>query len=440
MLLKAAEKFRKLPKELDTHICWGNSLIEDESFPHAFKWEGDFQEGTFDVVIGNPPYIRPHNIPINDKSFLWKHYKTSSNKTDIYAYFFERGLSLLRDNGRMGLITSNTYFSLESFRKLRKLILDQCCIETIVSKIPSDAFDATVTTSIIILRKENNESIRKRNLINYVEVTENDYTFLLIKEIPQIFFISDNNHAFTVSWSKEYSILTEKISENTKSLGELFEVRNGLATGDDPAFIKNKKESSIDKKVIYGEDIKRYNIEYKNRFVHYDPSMMKKHRKTARPASKDWFEIDEKIVIHQVGGAKIKACLDIDSYYATISTILIKRLNNFLNLKYLLSIINSKLIAYWYKKQSVTSTVKVSEIRRMPIKISTPERQQPFIKLVDRMLSLNKQLQEIGDKKTAQTAKLDEEIRKTDKEIDELVYKLYNVTEAEKKIIEESVK
>src|SRR3989338_7504243 len=58
LLLKAAEKFRKLPKELDNHICWGNSLIEDDSVSeHAFKWVGDFQEGTFDVVIGNPPYV-----------------------------------------------------------------------------------------------------------------------------------------------------------------------------------------------------------------------------------------------------------------------------------------------------------------------------------------------------------------------------------------------
>lgn len=52
------------------------------------------------------------------------------------------------------------------------------------------------------------------------------------------------------------------------------------------------------------------------------------------------------------------------------------------------------------------------------------------------MLSLNKQLQSLGDKKTAQTAKLEEEIQKTGEEIDELVYKLYWITEAEKKIIE----
>ena len=165
---------------------------------------------------------------------------------------------------------------------------------------------------------------------------------------------------------------------------------------------------------------------------------MIKHRKTARPASKDWFEIKEKIIIHQVGGAKIKACIDTNNYYATISTILIRKLSNNLSLKYLLSIINSKLIGYWYKKQSVTSTVKVSEIRRMPIKVLHLDKQQPLIKLVDSMLSLNKQFQE--EKNEEHKKKIKKEIEKTDQQIDDLVYQLYGITEEEKKIIEESLK
>ena len=78
-------------------------------------------------------------------------------------------------------------------------------------------------------------------------------------------------------------------------------------------------------------------------------------------------------------------------------------------------------------------------LEQLPFKIVTESHQQPILKLVDRMLSLNKQLQSLGDKKTAQTAKLEEEIKRTDQEIDELVYKIYGITEEEKKIIEESL-
>jgi len=79
-------------------------------------------------------------------------------------------------------------------------------------------------------------------------------------------------------------------------------------------------------------------------------------------------------------------------------------------------------------------------IGSIPIKIIPELQQQPLIKFVDCMLSLSKQLQEIGDKKTAQTAKLEDEIKKTDKEIDDLVFKLYGINEGEKKIIGESLK
>jgi len=78
--------------------------------------------------------------------------------------------------------------------------------------------------------------------------------------------------------------------------------------------------------------------------------------------------------------------------------------------------------------------------KKIPIKEITSLEQDKFVNLVDRMLSLNKKLQDIGDKKTAQTAKLETEIKETDQEIDELVYKLYDITEEEKKIIEESLK
>jgi len=76
----------------------------------------------------------------------------------------------------------------------------------------------------------------------------------------------------------------------------------------------------------------------------------------------------------------------------------------------------------------------------LPIKNIPPDKQLPFINLADKMLSLNKKLQEIGDKNTLEKQKIQEEIKKTDNEIDELVYQLYGITEEEKKIIEESLK
>ena len=115
------------------------------------------------------------------------------------------------------------------------------------------------------------------------------------------------------------------------------------------------------------------------------------------------------------------------------------------DIKYILTILNSKLIKFFLQhisplKQGGFYTYSSSTLSQTPIKNISPEKQKPFINLSDKMLSLNKKLQEIGDKNTLEKQKLQEEIKKTDSEIDELVYQLYGITEEEKKIIEESLK
>lgn len=79
-------------------------------------------------------------------------------------------------------------------------------------------------------------------------------------------------------------------------------------------------------------------------------------------------------------------------------------------------------------------------LEQLPIKIVPEPQQRPLVKLVNEMLALNKRLNELGDKQTNERQKIEEEIKKTDAEIDELVYKLYGITGEEKKIIEDSLK
>jgi len=165
--------------------------------------------------------------------------------------------------------------------------------------------------------------------------------------------------------------------------------------------------------------------------------MMKKHRKTARPASPDWFEIEEKILIHQVGGSNIKAYLDKERYYATISTILIRKLNDKLNLRYLLAIINSSLIRYWYKKQAVTSTVKLSELRRIPIfDININDSKQSkiyaqLITLVDKIQELFKKENKM-EEHTDSYNNLKKKIKEVNENINDNIFRLYGLTDKEK--------
>ncbi len=105
--LKTARNKHRL-QNLEATIKVGNSLIDDIKFTdHPFDWREAFAPilagGGFDVVIGNPPYVRMELIkPI--KPYLEKHYVVADDRTDIYAYFFERGVGLLKEGGRLGFI------------------------------------------------------------------------------------------------------------------------------------------------------------------------------------------------------------------------------------------------------------------------------------------------------------------------------------------------
>ena len=95
---------------------------------------------------------------------------------------------------------------------------------------------------------------------------------------------------------------------------------------------------------------------------------------------------------------------------------------------------------YLDPSKNLFQKILIVNAKKFPIKIISLEKQKPLIKLVDKMLSLNKRLNEIKDKQTDEKTRLEKEIQKTDEEINQKVYEIYGITKEEQKIIEESLK
>jgi type I restriction-modification system DNA methylase subunit len=114
-----------------------------------------FSQGGFDVVIGNPPYVRMELIkPF--KPYLEKHYVVADDRTDLYAYFYERGVSVLKTGGRLGYISSSTFFRTGSGENLRKFLGDDVAIEAVIDFGDLQLFEGVTTyPAIITLRKGN---------------------------------------------------------------------------------------------------------------------------------------------------------------------------------------------------------------------------------------------------------------------------------------------
>jgi adenine-specific DNA-methyltransferase len=234
-------------------------------------------------------------------------------------------------------------------------------------------------------------------------------------------------------------------------LQEVCEIKAGIHNGN----IRKKLivESKIDdkcKKLLAGKDVGRYAHKWAGTFIRYDPTIANKEKKEyCSLRDETIFTKNEKILIRDIG-KRLPASFDDKQYYCmdTVYVAFLKKeFKKSLNLKYLLAILNSNLIEFYFRK--IYGTVHVGSnyqrykrqfLINLPIKLVDIKLQKKVVQLVDNMLKANKKLEDIGDALTDEHARLDKEVEKVDREIDELVYKLYGITNKERKIIEESLK
>jgi SAM-dependent methyltransferase len=455
LLLRSLARRETLPP-LAENIRQGNSLIsgsEEElrryfgdawREKHPFDWERQFpdiiKDGGFDVVIGNPPYVRPHKLEASEKQALWAQYQVYRAKSDIYACFIQRAIGLLKPGGCASYIVSNTFMSLESFAPLRRYILDTCCI-LYFGLTPKKVFEAaTVETIVLGLKKETNEDARRQNKVLITEYL--DGTFVKVKEICQGIFYSTYLNIFDLSWDETTPPLSSKMELNTDKLSECVDFCYGLKTGDDTIFLTYEAATPEHKKLLRRSDFGRYSIEYKGEFVWYVPEQMRKHRTTARPGNRDRFE-KPKILVQDIG-KRLIGTLDDEHFYVKDALMLHQKEKGF-QLEFLLALINSKLLNYWYAKKFSTLSVAKNAILTLPIRridFDNPAEKKmhdELVALVERMLELNKRLAPIRNTPCNEKDELMREIERTDRQIDSLVYDIYGLTDEERKIVESQV-
>lgn len=187
-------------------------------------------ENKFDFVVGNPPYIRIHNIPQNLRNIL-KNYEHTTGNTDLYVIFFELGLKWLNSEGKLGFITPNSWFRNSSQKNLRKNLIEQQQIIKIINYGSTKIFPNVGTyTAITILGKNQGCGYE------FINHSPEFSTQILFSEIKPF------NGAPWVFTSDE----DKKFLDNLKGvkLETLFNVQNGLATLGDKYFILDKKIAS----------------------------------------------------------------------------------------------------------------------------------------------------------------------------------------------------
>lgn len=460
LLLKIAELKERLPT-LRSNIQVGNSLIDDDKVSvRAFKWDERFGnimlKGGFDVIIGNPPYGA--RIIELDKLFLKEHYKSATGRYDSYFYFIEKSINLLKEGGLLGFIVPDTWLTNHQTENLRRMVLENCVLTSIVS-LPQKVFhDANVDTCIIILRRESNRDARSKNKIGITILGKDAPLESLLDNnsgtqfsVIQKDWISDKRALFNIHQSS--SSLVKRISIDCIRLGEISEMTRGINPYAKSELIeKHGKERGTEivekriwhsdkrkgpdyKKELVGSDIGRYSLDWKSgQWVKYGPWL-------SRPRDSKFFTLPH-LVVQRIRNPKllmriVATFIDPkEEYYnnSGLTNIIVTDTNY--SMKYILAILNSKLINWYYRQFFRDVNIKPEDLRELPIKKAPSVEQEALVVLVDKILLLNSKLLEIGEKRSDQRREIEDEIRKTNNAIDESIYDLYGITESERKIIE----
>lgn len=260
--LRTAQPRRKL-NDLSSNIKCGNSLIDDKKVAgnKAFKWEEEFPEvltkGGFDVVIGNPPYVRAELLGTFNAHFN-SYFDVYNSASDLFAYFYELGINILQPYGLMGFI-SNTFDKTKAGKSLREFLKEKITIQKYIDFTGIQIFEGATTYPIILILKKD---LYKDSGFDYIKIPkESQEKTITIENHPKIEV--SQNLLSNEAWSflpAGAARLFKKISHYSTVREQYGKCYYGIKTALNEAFIVNNDWplSANVKPIFEGKDIKKW--------------------------------------------------------------------------------------------------------------------------------------------------------------------------------------
>ncbi|EJW3069226.1 Eco57I restriction-modification methylase domain-containing protein, partial [Campylobacter coli] len=489
----AIKEFANLKKEYD-------NIFNLES-NHPFEWRFEFPEildddgnfKGFDLIIGNPPYIRQEELK-ELKPHLAKNYKVYKGTSDIYTYFYELGFNVLKENGILSFITSNKYTRAGYGEALREFLLKNTYILKYIDLNGIKVFDsATVDTSILCFEKSKSKDNKFKYLALSNEILKTcAYNIGLYKDFAEFSQNSLSKESFTFS-DENTSALKAKIERIGTPLKEWqgLNIYRGILTGYNEAFIittekrneilanckdeaEKERTAKLIRKMLRGRDIKRYSYEWAGLWVIFIPwhfpnvekpktmleneqdlkeqylslykhllshkERLSKRNKEETGIRYEWYclqrwganyyqEFEREKIVYPCIMAK-EPCFSYETSFAFAMAPANIITSNSDILKYILAFLNSDFIYLmlikFYMGGGIEGELKTNNLE----KLSIPKINSKNEKLADELINLVDEILKAKEQdKNANTQELENKINS-------LVYKLYNLTEEEIKIIE----
>lgn len=410
----------------------------EDAFPEVMR------QGGFDAIVGNPPYVFTRDVEFGElvKTYYKENYlslieksdKSKANQTgkaNLFALFILKGIKLINGSGSFSYIIPNTILRTTVYEGVRKYLLDNTSIERIVDLKAGVFKGVTASTVILILGKEKKEK--------QIKIIDNPIGVNSIEgkltSIDKNTFYQNPSYSFNIFVDTSDELIFEKMKSKSERLENIVDVYNGIATFKNKEGLGKIQKNKHFKKILLGKNIGRYSHLWDNYFIEYIRS------KLQRPREEWIFLAEEKLIMQRIGGILITS-YDNEKYYTfnSVNNILLK--NRKYSLKFILGILNSKLLRYYYirnftNESSLTVNISKTYLDKLPMPnidfIDTPSSHR-LTELVDQITETKKAI--LIAKTESEKEYLEKKCSIIDKQIDQLVYELYGLTEEEIKIVE----
>ena len=447
-----ASAFERVLPSLDENLRCGNSLIAndlkkatpsvsdaEEAAIRPFDWQktfGDvFDKGGFDAVVGNPPYVMLQNQDSKIAfEYCSKKYDCAIYKIDMYQIFIEQSVKvLLKQGGFLGYITPNTFLKNVHSQPLRRVFLERTKIREFVLFNYRVFEAASVDTCVFIVEKK---QVVKNKLVVYQANVA--FEPIEVSEIEQSSLASNNRLDFDLMISSSDDKILDKVSKISEPLMKYCDAYFGIQTFDRTKYVSKIKLTKQYEPVIDGGNIDFYRLKPAIEYVKYVPEAIKSggNEKVYR---------QERICMRQIGAIPVTTIVPANIF--TLNTIynVYRREGENINLRFLLGLINSNLIRFFWKKKNSDEKktfpkIKKEGILSIPIRIinskdkNDKDSHDEIVNLVEKMMELKIDVLTVDSVRDRE--RLEKKIKDTETSINAHVYKLYDLTAAEIALIE----
>jgi type I restriction-modification system DNA methylase subunit len=446
---------KKLLPDLSSNIVCGNSLIswdiagiaglnaEDELRLNPLDFRDAFpkvmRSGGFDAIVGNPPYGA--KLSSQEHKYFYANYKFAEYQIDSYLLFLEKAYTCLQKRGLLGFIIPNTWLLNLRTPRTRAILLDSMQVEHLVHYIRPVFEQATVDTEVVIFRKQT-PSPEHAVQITFIEKNGAKSFY----SIPQNRWQSETGRPINIHERPEFSALADKlrvmprlddavkITQGAKpfQVGKGIPPQTRIIVNQKP-FVSKTQQDRTFRPLLRGSLIQRYCISWNNDYwISFGDWL-------AEPRYSAGYDAPEKIVVRQTGDSLV-ATIDTQQFVVRDNLYTILPKHNLISLKPVLALLNSKLLRWIYQhlvnpeQGEALAQVKRGHLASLPFPISLDDAtQKKLTALVDQMLEAKKrepatssQAKEVASRKCTAL----------ERQIDELVYELYGLTEEEIKLVE----